>query len=164
MRRCAFFTACAAALVLIALATTGCSKTVTVTVPSTSPSSSPPVTVSVIEFRYSPVEATIVTGTRVTWVNSGSTSHTVTSDTQLFDSGQMAPGAKFSFTFDAVGTYGYHDSNYPDQMTGTIAVLAPGANPPSSTQPASPVPTPQPVPGPSGTSPTVPTTTGSSPG
>jgi plastocyanin len=78
-------------------------------------------TVSIIEFSFQPAAINIAANDTVTWTNTGTTSHTVTSDTGLFDSGAIAPGASFSLMFIDGGTYGYHCSIHPT-MTGTITV------------------------------------------
>jgi len=104
MRRRSFFTMLAVAGLVATLLAAGCTKTVTVTVPSSTPSSSPAVRINILDFRYSPIGVTIAAGTSVTWTNMGSNAHTATSGTQLFDSGQMQPGTRFTFRFDAPGT------------------------------------------------------------
>ena len=67
-------------------------------------------------FTFAPQTLTVKAGTKVTWTNHDSTPHTVTSTngpstsaspTGLFDSGQLASGATFSFTFTKAGTYYY---------------------------------------------------------
>lgn len=73
---------------------------------------------------YGPNPQTIASGTTVTWINQDSVPHTVTSDTGVFDSGTMAPGASFTFTFQQVGTYPYHCTIHGAQsMSGVILVL-----------------------------------------
>lgn len=57
---------------------------------------------------FVPVQLTVDRGTTVTWTNRDSITHTVTSDSPLFDSGNMAPGATFSYTFNSAGTFAYH--------------------------------------------------------
>ncbi len=73
-------------------------------------------TVSIQNFAFSPQTLTVKVGTKVTWMNNDSAPHTVTSasnksvsatPTGLFDSGQLAPGRTFSFTFTKAGTYFY---------------------------------------------------------
>ena len=73
-------------------------------------------TVAIKNFAFSPQTLTVKAGTNVTWTNSDSAPHTVTSTdgpstsaspTGLFDSGQLASGATFSFTFTRAGTYYY---------------------------------------------------------
>ena len=63
---------------------------------------------------------TVAVGTKVTWVNMDSETHTVTSDTGLFN-GMLNLNDSFSFTFTEAGTYKYHCENRPE-MTGTITV------------------------------------------
>jgi plastocyanin len=59
-------------------------------------------------------------GTTVTWTNNDPSQHTATS-TGNFDSGVLAQGGTFSFTFDTAGTYDYICSLHPN-MTGQIVV------------------------------------------
>lgn len=78
--------------------------------------------VSIKNFSFQPSTLTVSAGTKVTWENKDSTSHTVSSDAQgLFDSGTLASGEKFSFTFSTPGSYGYHCAIHPG-MKGTIVV------------------------------------------
>ena len=46
----------------------------------------------------------------VTWTNNDATTHTVTADDGSFNSGNIAPGGKFSHTFSTAGTIAYHCS------------------------------------------------------
>lgn len=64
--------------------------------------------VTIQNFAFSPQTITVAKGTSVTWMNNDSTSHTVTSDSNLFDSGPISPGATFSFTFNQTGMFPYH--------------------------------------------------------
>jgi len=77
--------------------------------------------VSIANFAFQPASLQIAAGSSVTWTNSDSTAHTVTSDTGAFDSGQLAPGASFTQTFMTPGTYTYHCQIHPF-MTATIVV------------------------------------------
>lgn len=72
---------------------------------------------------YSPDLVTVIVGTNstVTWVNDDTAPHTVTSDDGSFASGNIAPGASFTYTFTASGTYKYHCVYHP-WMTGTVVV------------------------------------------
>ena len=72
---------------------------------------------------YSPANYSVVAGTTVTWVNRDGTTHSVTSDSGLFDSGPLPPGASFSYTFIQPGIYHY-SCNYHSWMTGTIIVTS----------------------------------------
>ena len=55
------------------------------------------------------------------WSNTDSTTHDMVSDTGVWDSGRVAPGGGFTFTFTSKGTYPYHCTIHPS-MTGTIVV------------------------------------------
>ena len=76
-------------------------------------------------FAFSPATLTIKAGTTVTWKNSTSVGHTVTSDDgKSFDSGTSNPivsGATYSFTFTKAGTFAYHCTIHPF-MKATIIV------------------------------------------
>jgi plastocyanin len=79
---------------------------------------------------YAPDKITLVVGVNntVTWTNADTAAHTVTSVTvpsgaTSFDSGNMDPGATFTYTFATPGTYTYHCS-YHSWMTGTVTVVA----------------------------------------
>ena len=72
--------------------------------------------VTIQNFAFAPQTLTVKAGTKVTWTNNDSAPHTVTSTdgpstsastTRLFDSGQLASGDSFSFTFTKAGTYYY---------------------------------------------------------
>jgi plastocyanin len=62
----------------------------------------------------------VKTGTKVTWTNMDSVTHTVTADQGAFNS-PVPPGNSFSFTFTKAGTYTYHCMIHPS-MTATIVV------------------------------------------
>ncbi len=82
-------------------------------------------------------------GEPVTWTNASTAGHTVTSDDGTLDSGTIAPGEAYDHLFDKPGTYTYHCTLHPDEMTGTIVVEAapvtasPTGSPLSSAAPAS---------------------------
>ena len=80
-----------------------------------------PVSISIQNFAFSSGNLTVAAGTRVTWTNKDSMGHTVTSDSGAFDSGSLANGASYSFTFDQAGTFAYHCAFHPS-MTATIVV------------------------------------------
>jgi plastocyanin len=70
---------------------------------------------------FSPDEADVAVGETVTWTNTDSIAHTSTSDRSGWDSGIVAPGGRFSFAFQAPGTYQYHCAIHPG-MVGTVVV------------------------------------------
>lgn len=70
---------------------------------------------------FVPASKTISVGTTITWTNRDNTTHTVTSNTGVFSSSNIAPNGTFSFKFITAGTYPYHCTIHPT-MTGTITV------------------------------------------
>ena len=108
-------------VLLIAIVLTACSSGDATTSKTTASSTSSGNTVSIANFAFSPATLPIPAGTTVTWTNNDSTTHTVTSDNGVFDSGNLAPNATFSYTFSNAGTFAYHCSIHTS-MTGKIVV------------------------------------------
>jgi len=74
-------------------------------------------------FGFNPSTLTIRVGTTVIWKNVSSVPHTVTSDDgQTFDSGNIAVGGTFRFTFKNAGTFSYHCNIHP-YMRAIIVVV-----------------------------------------
>ena len=57
---------------------------------------------------YEPARITVLSGTTVTWRNGDSLNHTISAENDAFDSGYVAPGGSYSFTFAKQGHYAYH--------------------------------------------------------
>jgi len=70
---------------------------------------------------FAPDSLTVSVGGTVTWTNSDSVAHTSTSDASGWNSGSVAPGGRFSFTFPTPGTFPYHCAIHPG-MIGTVVV------------------------------------------
>jgi len=82
--------------------------------------------VSIMYPAFTPSSLTIKVGDKVTWTSKESglyaPTHTVSSDDgHSFDSGDVTPGASYSFTFTKAGIFAYH-CNYHSNMRGTIVV------------------------------------------
>jgi plastocyanin len=79
--------------------------------------------VTIANFAFSPANITVKKGTTVTWVNNDATAHTVTeNDGQTGpNSGTMAKGARYTFTYDTIGTFQYH-CTFHSEMVGTVTV------------------------------------------
>jgi plastocyanin len=60
-------------------------------------------------------------GTTVVWQNTDTIAHTSTSNTNVWNSGTIAPGQSFRFTFTSAGTFSYHCTIHPN-MIGTLTV------------------------------------------
>ena len=73
--------------------------------------------------RITPKTLMVPAGTTVTWVNNEAVTHSVTSNTGLFDSGNLTKGMTFKYTFETPGTYTYHSVNNSG-ATGKIVVVA----------------------------------------
>ena len=80
--------------------------------------------VAIRNFTFSPATVRVKPGTTVTWINcepEGIDAHTSTSDDALWDSPFLEPGATYSHTFAATGTYDYHCLPHPF-MQGVVIV------------------------------------------
>jgi plastocyanin len=81
-----------------------------------------PAAVTIENFAFSPASVTVSVGTTVTWTNKDSATHTVTSlQGNVLNSGNIATGGTFSFTFNQTGTFDYHCAIHPS-MTGKVIV------------------------------------------
>src|SRR5205823_5698253 len=82
--------------------------------------------ITIADFSFTPSEVTVPVGTTVCWTNNGPSTHTATSDDlSTFNSGPLATGESFEFTFTVDNVaYGYHCTFHP-QMMGTITVGTP---------------------------------------
>jgi plastocyanin len=88
---------------------------------------------------YAPDKVTVVVGVNntLTWTNNDVVAHTVTSNTipsgaTAFNSGNMPPGATFTFVFTVPGTYTYL-CQYHEWMSGTVIVVGGSSSSSSST-------------------------------
>ncbi|MDX1448905.1 MAG: plastocyanin/azurin family copper-binding protein, partial [Acidimicrobiia bacterium] len=82
-------------------------------------------------WTFKPADIEIAAGTTVTWRNEGAIVHTVTAEDGTFDSGNLAPGESFTFTFDDEIALNYFCEPHP-WMTGTVAVGGVTPPPPPS--------------------------------
>jgi plastocyanin len=82
-----------------------------------------PDAVTISDFSFTPADLTVPAGATVTWTNDDDFAHTVTSSDGLFDSGELAGGQTFEFTFTEPGTYPYVCNIHPN-MTATVTVEA----------------------------------------
>jgi len=74
-------------------------------------------------FGFTPAKLAIQAGTTVIWKNRSSAPHTVTSDDgTTFDSGTVAVGGTFHFTFKTAGTFSYHCNIHPSMRSVIIVV------------------------------------------
>lgn len=73
------------------------------------------------QWHFEPRDVTIKPGTTVSWHNAGRQTHTVTADDRSFDSGAVAPGQDWQWTFQRPGDFVYHCTPHP-WMKATIHV------------------------------------------
>jgi plastocyanin len=98
-------------------------------VPTAAPTSSPATVLSgkvpavVVDNRFQTGELTVAVGTTVTWTNNGFNFHTLSSRENLFDSGPLAGGQTFSYTFKEAGSFNLICRQHIlNGMTGRITV------------------------------------------
>ena len=78
-------------------------------------------TINIFGSGFSPKSTTITEGDTVTWVNKDNTTHQILADKGQFVSPVLRTNQKYSFTFNAAGTYTYKDELHP-KLTGSIKV------------------------------------------
>ena len=79
-------------------------------------------TVNIQNNAFVPFTLHVQVGTTVTWINKDPNTQDVVSDSRVFDSGNLANGQSFNYTFNETGTYHYH-STIHSSMKGTIVVF-----------------------------------------
>jgi plastocyanin len=79
--------------------------------------------VSITEFMFTPNRLQVHVGDVVKWTNNGGVSHTTQAKNNVWNSGVLAPGASFSFTFANTGLFRYRCAIHPTLMTGTIKAI-----------------------------------------
>jgi plastocyanin len=72
---------------------------------------------------YLPSAITVAAGQTITWHNETLGPHTVTSTTELFNSGRLDPRTSYSLKFDNPGSFDYYCTVHPT-MKGVVTVLA----------------------------------------
>ena len=77
--------------------------------------------INISGFAFAPAIVTVTVGTTVTWTNLDWERHTITSETDLFDSGNLARNATFSYSFADRGTFSYYCAIHPS-MRGKVSV------------------------------------------
>ena len=82
--------------------------------------------VTISNFRFGPMDATVPAGTPVTWTNQDGSPHSIQDDSgqELFpESDELDQGDTFAFTYAEPGTYAYLCGIH-NYMQGTITVTA----------------------------------------
>ncbi len=81
----------------------------------------------IVGYEYGPTDVTVEVGDTVTWTNSDTAPHTVTSTgSGPLDSPNMQKGDSWGFTFTQPGSYPYYCAIHPD-MKGSVTVAGAAA-------------------------------------
>ena len=88
---------------------------------STSPPPATPNTINLSGSAFNPATITVARGTTVTWKNNDGMTHTSTSDTGVWDTGDIVSGGTKTTTFNTAGTFPFH-CIYHAGMKGTVVV------------------------------------------
>ena len=78
-------------------------------------------TLEIDDYVFTAQRVQVPVGTTLTWHNNGATTHTATASNGAWDTGDIAPGASQSLTFDTPGTYSYSCTPHP-WMLGQVIV------------------------------------------
>ena len=68
---------------------------------------------------FTPADVTVMQSGSILWVNGDNQVHTVTADNGSFDSGDIAAGGSFGYTFNIIGPHTYH-CKYHGEQTGIV--------------------------------------------
>jgi plastocyanin len=71
---------------------------------------------------FAPRNLDVLVGTTVTWRNTDHSTHTVTEDSDVFDSGHIRPGGEFAQAFTKTGTFEFHCTIHRF-MRGVVSVF-----------------------------------------
>jgi len=77
--------------------------------------------ITITDAGFHPAQLNVGADDTVVWKNDGQQRHTVTEKDGLFNSGPLAPGQTFSFTFNKTGVFSYHDAEHAG-LTGQVDV------------------------------------------
>ncbi len=106
-------------LILGVVASSGCTNNTNQS--SNNSSNLAPNEVAIQNMAYNPTTLTVKAGTTVKWTNLDQTTHDATSETGVFESGNLTNGQSYSYTFNQTGTYPYYCVSHPF-MKATIVV------------------------------------------
>lgn len=79
------------------------------------------VDVAIIDGAFLPEHLTVESGTTIRWVNTDTEMRSFAID-GIWDSGELARGATYAYTFEDVGTYPFF-SEYKLDLTGYVLVI-----------------------------------------
>lgn len=76
--------------------------------------------VKIVNYSFSPKRLVIMQNTSVNWTNKDSVTHSVTSFSGAFDSGDLPPANNYYLTMRQPGVYDYYCKHHKE--TGTVVV------------------------------------------
>jgi len=79
-------------------------------------------TVMIQNMAFMPDTIRVTMGTMVMWSNMDGVAHTVTDEGGMFDSGSIAAGMSYQYTFAYSGTYTYNSTINPIMKPGVVIV------------------------------------------
>jgi len=77
--------------------------------------------ITISEYMFMPATLSVVTGTKVTWINHDEVPHTIVDTDKAFRSAALDTDETYSYTFTKPGTYHYFCTLHP-KMVATIIV------------------------------------------
>lgn len=69
--------------------------------------------VTIENMRFSPAELTVKRGERIVWINKDMFPHTASARSEAFESGDIPPGASWSYVTKQAGVYWYVCTYHP---------------------------------------------------
>jgi plastocyanin len=78
-------------------------------------------TAAIVSGGFTPNPINISVGSTVMWTNQDTAAHDIVANDGAFNSGTIAPGGQYGYTFPAAGTFTYHDASNQN-MVGTVNV------------------------------------------
>lgn len=111
-------------LSILILAGAGCSKDSSnpYGMTASTQANSAPNSVLITGMAFSPTTITVSKNTTVTWTNNDGITHTSTSDTGVWDTGNIPSGSSKTVTYTTTGTFPFHCTYHPSTMRGTVVV------------------------------------------
>ena len=120
-----------AAFLAVSLVVVGCSSnssnpygsSPTSPAPAINQGNIPDNTVQMSGMVFTPATLTVAVGTTVTWMNNDGVAHTSTSDSGVWDTGNIPAGSSKTTTFGTKGTFPYNCTYHASMgMRGTVVV------------------------------------------
>lgn len=79
------------------------------------------ISIDIKDFKFNPNKLTVKKGTKVTWTNNDSMTHTVTADKGTGPaSTNLSTGGAYTYTFNEIGTFDYHCNIHPSMKGGVV--------------------------------------------